>query len=65
MSEKVYKSYQPGVCPVCEAEGQLKYSALKVQDNEVFFPFGCTSCGAEGKEWYILEFDESEVIKDE
>ena len=46
-----------GICPKCKCE-DLVYDALKVQDEMIYYPFECNSCGATGKEWFKLEFIE-------
>ena len=46
-----------GQCPNCNG-GNLIYSTLKVEGESMCYPFVCEDCKAEGKEWYILEFEQ-------
>ena len=42
-------------CPKCGTD--LEYpTGYEHQDDEVFYPVSCPSCGFEGKEWYSLQF---------
>ncbi len=49
-----------GICPKCGSE-DLDYGVIEVQDDMVYYPFTCSECGAEGKEWYDLDFIESTI----
>jgi len=44
-------------CSICGRS--LSYvGAVQAGENDVFYAVKCESCGAEGKEWYNLEFSE-------
>ena len=54
---------EEGKCPKC-GNYNLKYEALEIEGNSVYFPWTCPDCHASGKEWYDLEFSEQELIKE-
>jgi len=49
-----------GSCPKCGG-GCLSYGSLdlSVDGDMVFYPFTCDDCGANGKEFYALEWIDS------
>lgn len=49
-----------GVCPKCGKES-LDYGAIEVQDDMIYYPYTCSECGTEGKEWYNIEFVEHTI----
>lgn len=51
------KVFEAGKCR-CGSE-DLEYGSMKIQDEMVFYPFTCNECGADGKEWYHLEYNET------
>lgn len=42
-------------CPAC-GESELDYGTLTPSDNQIYYPWTCTHCKAEGQEWYNIEF---------
>ena len=54
------KKHEAGVCPCCGAD-DLDYGVLRVQDDNVGYPWSCLNCGAVGTEWYELTFSEHDV----
>ena len=46
---------EQGKCPKC-GEFSLDYEGIDIQDDLVFYPFTCSSCNHEDKEWYSMEF---------
>jgi len=52
-------SVESGKCPKCGSEN-LDYEGKMergVSGNAVYYPFTCSDCGFEGREWYTLTFD--------
>lgn len=50
-----------GTCGKCGSE-DLDYGAMKLTgDCMVYYPFTCNGCGAEGKEWYNLDYNSTEM----
>jgi predicted nucleic-acid-binding Zn-ribbon protein len=47
--------FEAGKCPKCGGEN-LNYSASKLYDTQIEYPFICEDCGFIGSEWYSLEF---------
>ena len=60
----VKRGYKSGYCPFCDAR-LIEYGAIELDDNCLYYPFTCDECGAEGKEWYDIEYTESEAWKEE
>ena len=54
---EIVKVNYAGRCPVCGSE-DLLYGGSRV-DGDFYYEFGCSECGAKGKEWYKLEYLES------
>jgi len=50
-----YKQNEQGKCPLCGDE-ELNYDVSDFVENDVVYPWDCPNCGAEGKEFYTLEF---------
>lgn len=48
-----------GFCAKCNGTN-LDYGAMELQDSCVFYPYNCLDCKHEGKEWYNLEYTDSE-----
>ncbi len=48
-----------GKCPNCKSE-DIDYGVMIPQDEFVFYPFTCNECGVEGKEYYNLEYTETD-----
>jgi len=48
-----------GKCAKCGGEN-LDYHSMELRDNDVYYPYTCADCGHDGKEWYHLEYIESE-----
>ena len=53
-----FKSNEEGKCPICNSEN-LEYFGMEfnVMGN-VYYPWTCSDCGTEGKEWYYVNFDD-------
>ena len=51
-----------GRCSKCNSE-DLDYGALEIDGKMLYYPFTCESCGAEGKEYYCLEYTETIMEK--
>ncbi len=49
-----------GRCPKC-GEANLNYGVVEPEDNMIYYPWACGSCGAIGKEWYSIEFIEHTI----
>lgn len=47
--------YKQNTCPVCGSEN-IKYDALEVKENEVYYPALCKDCYATWEEYYNLIF---------
>ena len=49
-----------GRCSKCNSE-DLDYEAVEINGEMLYlyYPFTCESCGAEGKEYYCLEYTET------
>jgi len=49
--------YEIGTCPNC-GSADLEYGKVKhgTVGNEIYYPFTCSDCGFEGREWYIMTF---------
>jgi hypothetical protein len=45
-----------GCCPVCNGH-ELDYGASETHDDCIIYPWGCPSCGSEGKEYGAITFD--------
>lgn len=52
---------EEGKCPKC-GNCNLDYGVLELRGSSVYYPWICPDCGALGKEWYNLTFDEQELI---
>ena len=46
---------EAGKCPKCSSNN-LDYSAICVQDNQVYYPFICNDCKHSDNEYHALEF---------
>ena len=46
---------EQGVCPFCHQE-TLDFGAAEFIDNNMVYPWKCTTCNHEGEEWYELNF---------
>jgi len=51
-----------GECPLCGGCELVYEDGLELNDNDCFYRFKCPDCGTTGKEWYHLEWIESEVV---
>ncbi len=61
MDENSLYSEAIGNCGCCGSD-QLSYGALEIGDgNMVYYPFECEECGAQGKEWYELSYNCTEM----
>ena len=50
-----------GQCPKCKSL-DLDYGGMNFVDGEqIYYNFSCNHCGAEGKEWYITKFVETQL----
>jgi len=57
------KAGGPGICPKCGSV-LLDYGDDELVDNDISYEFTCGDCGAMGKEWYHMEWIESEVLSE-
>lgn len=65
MSEiKEIKGEISGKCPKCNS-GNLNYGDSGEEGESYYYEFTCDDCGAEGKEWYFMEYVESIVNVDD
>lgn len=60
----IVKSNDAGRCPVCNGE-TLSYESKECDGEFVYYRWRCDECGAEGKEYYRLEFAGHNLIVDE
>jgi hypothetical protein len=64
MSEYKQFDHSCGICPLCGGVN-LTYGRLESDilgpPQQVSFWFACRGCGAEGEEWYNLEYATSEI----
>ena len=51
-----------GICPFCDKEN-LDYKAIVLQDDFVYFPFTCNDCGTECREYYALQYSETDYFQ--
>lgn len=59
---KPIDEHQQGVCPNCQ-ESDLEYGVLEVVDDQVMYPWTCSSCGTTGEEWYTMSFTNHERVE--
>lgn len=55
------KSNVKGICPMCNSD-DLDYGTMELESisgGACYFPWHCNTCGADGKEWYNLDFSET------
>ena len=55
-----FKSNEQGKCPLCNSMN-LSYDTMEIDDglgNSCYYPWHCDDCGADGKEWYYVDFSE-------
>lgn len=70
LEEKVVRSENSGVCPVCGADaidGDIDFGELQIDydsESAVYYPFHCNKCGTDGREFYELSFLYMEADKD-
>ena len=51
-------------CPKCQHD-MLRYGAFMLENNEQgYYPFICPECGCRGKEWFELNYKETEEDSD-
>jgi len=50
-----------GKCTFCDKEN-LDYKAIVLQDDFVYFPFTCDDCGTEGREYYAIQYSETDYF---
>ena len=48
-----------GYCAKC-GSNNIGYEAQELVDNDICYPYECRDCSHTGKEWYHLEYIESE-----
>lgn len=58
-SKVIFKSYVNGQCAKCKSE-DIWYEELVLEEEMAFFPYHCDHCEHDGREWYKLEYTESE-----
>jgi hypothetical protein len=46
---------EAGKCPQC-SKFHLKYGIMEPEGEQIFYPYTCSNCEFEGKEYYNLEF---------
>lgn len=49
---------EKGKCPQCRSE-KIEYDAIEIEGDVCYYPFVCTECHYEGKEWYSFEYIET------
>lgn len=49
-----------GTCACCNGNN-LEYNAFELHDGCGCYPVKCLDCGAVGKEWYNLDFTETDM----
>ena len=55
--------HRQGECPACQ-EHDLDYQgSMELQDQQAFYRWTCSSCGATGQEWYEMVFVSHEAIQ--
>lgn len=52
--------YETDRCPVCKGD-DLEYSEMRIEREQLVYPFICPHCGAKGVERYDIMFDRSEA----
>jgi transcription elongation factor Elf1 len=55
---KVKRTHQVGKCSHCGSEN-LEYEAIVLDGDMAGYPVTCKDCGAEGSEWYNLNYCET------
>lgn len=53
--ETINYKVSEGKCVKCESE-ELDYKAVEIRDKHLFYPYTCTSCGVEAKEYYLIKY---------
>ena len=52
-----------GECPKCKSVNLDYYGSPEFVSELMFFPFTCCDCGAEGREWFTLEYVKTTISK--
>ena len=47
-----------GCCSNC-GSNDINYGTVELVDNDLYYPFSCNKCEKDGKEWYHLEYLET------
>lgn len=47
-----------GKCGKCNSFN-LNYGKIEIEGSQVYYPYNCIDCKAEGKEWYLLKYIET------
>ena len=53
-----------GCCPKCGCD-ELTYDDTQMEADMVGYEFICDNCGAEGIEWYNLDYTESIIYEEQ
>lgn len=48
---------EEGICPFC-GHDNLEYGTIELDGHQLFYPWECINCLAQGEEWYSLTFIE-------
>ena len=48
-----------GHCPKCEDKIVLRPMELVFATDYLYYPFTCSNCGYEGREYYRVDYDET------
>jgi len=62
MKDKVYTNEKVGYCPICDGFN-LEYEKHVLDCGFMYFPFTCKECKAEGKEYYNVDYSETDAWK--
>ena len=53
------KSTKRGSCAKCGSEN-IDYGASELEGEDMYYPYDCKDCNSSGKEWYHLDYIETE-----
>ena len=60
---KSERKIQSGNCPNCYSDNVM-YGSSELVDEHIYYEGECEDCGTKFHEWYKLEFDGFDVLKD-
>ena len=57
------RKIQNGLCPQCNSDDVI-YGSSELADEHIYYEGECKKCDIKFHEWYRLEFDGFDVLKD-